>query len=153
MYYTLYNPSNLLQVKVASFAALAGLFTQLWLMVILVYISIVADFYLGYRLSKKVKKEIPGSIASGKIESGKWWHTIIKARDATIVIALLYLFDLFILRSESYYLSRIAAGFIAGAEVLSMIENMAYLYRWARFLRKYVKNKIEKHTAFNIDEP
>ncbi|MDR2130556.1 MAG: phage holin family protein [Odoribacteraceae bacterium] len=152
MYYTLYNPDNFQQARVASLTAVAALLSDLWILIAIVYISIAIDFYLGYSLSRKVKRENPASITSGKLESAKWWHTIIKARDASLVIGVLYLFDLFIIRSGNFYLSRLGAGFIIGAELLSMIENLAYLYRWARFFRKYVKNKIEKHVNINIDE-
>jgi hypothetical protein len=152
MYYTLYNSTNTLQPKVASLTAIAALFTELYLLLAVVYLSIVIDFFLGYTLSKKVKNEIPGSTASGKLESSKWWHTIVKVRDASLVLGLAYIFDLFILQSENFYLSRLAAGFIAGAELLSVVENLAYLYPWAKFLRKYVKNKIEKHLDIDIDE-
>lgn len=152
----LYKITNLtgLQAKFATLFSLFALFSNFLVLLGVTYAFIVADFYFGYRLSKKVKKINSNAIASGKLESCKWWHTIIKGKDAAIFIALAFLADKYIFHSGDLICSLTVTGFVCGAEFWSMLENYAYISdaKWAKWLRKYVKNKAEKHLGFNISE-
>lgn len=151
MFYQVITHTSGLQAKFATVASLCAIFIDVWILIGVAYIFIVADFYLGYRLSKKVKKQNPHALASGKLESCKWWHTIVKGKDAAMFIALMYLADKFIFMGETAICQRTVTGFICGAEFWSMLENEAYISdaKWAVWLRKYVKNKAEKHLGIN----
>lgn len=154
MFYQILTHTSGLQAKFAAIVAMLSLFGNFWILLGVTYAFIIADFYFGYRLSQKVKKENPGAISSGKLESCKWWHTIIKGKDAAIFIALTYLADQFIFRWETPVCALTVTGFICGAEFWSMLENKAYLSdtKWAVWLRKYVRNKAEKHLGINPEE-
>lgn len=153
MFYQIVTHTSGIQAKFAVVTSLLSVFVDIWLLIGVTYAFILADFYLGYRLSKKVKRMNPHAISSGKLESCKWWHTIIKGKDAAIFIALMYLADKFIFLGETAVCQRTVAGFICGAEFWSMLENEAYISdaKWAVWLRKYVKNKAEKHLGINIE--
>lgn len=93
MFYQVITHTSGLQAKFATVASLCAIFIDVWILIGVAYTFIVADFYLGYRLSKKVKKQNPHALASGKLESCKWWHTIVKGKDAAMFIVLMYLAD------------------------------------------------------------
>lgn len=151
MFYQAITHATGIQAKFAAIASIVSIYIDIWILIGVVYTFILADFYLGYKLSKKVKQQNQHAVASGKLESCKWWHTIIKGKDAAIFIALMYLADKYIFMGETAICQRTVTGFICGAEFWSMLENQAYLSdsKWAIWLRKYVRNKAEKHLGIN----
>lgn len=153
MFYQVITHTSGLQVKFATVVSILSIFGNFWILLGVTYAFILADFYFGYQLSRKVKKENPTATSSGKLESCKWWHTIIKGKDAGIFIALAYLADQFIFRWETPTCALTVTGFICGAEFWSMLENQAYISdrKWAVWIRKYVRNKAEKHLGINIE--
>lgn len=143
-----------MQAKVAGAFSLLALWSDLWVLMAVTFTFILIDFYYGYQLSRKVKRDNPSAKLSGKLESRRWWHTIVKLKDATLFIFMAYLADRYIIPFEKNYFACVVAGFIAGAEFWSMLENKAYLSdaKWATWLRKYVRNKAEKHLNINLDD-
>lgn len=106
---------------------------------------ILLDFYLGCRVSFKYNR---------KPESKKFWNTIVKMLEASLIIVCSHYIDFTIFKSVDLKLVEITSGAIVGTEFWSMFESLSDLYPkgpW-RILRKYIKKKGEKYLDITIND-
>ena len=106
------------------------------------------DMHYGYKVSKKF-----GRI---QFESNKFWKTVNKFTEATMIICGALLLDKFIFMTyESLSAVRIAAGSICFAETLSLLESLRALHpnAWlSKILSKVIKSKAEKYLDIELPE-
>ena len=129
-------------------ASLVALFAPAIPAVLTAFTFIVMDMHYGYKVSKKF-----GRI---QFESNKFWKTVNKFTEATMIICGALLLDKFIFMTyEELTAVRIAAGSICFAETLSLLESLRALHpnAWlSKILSKVIKSKAEKYLDINISE-
>ena len=129
-------------------ASLGALFAPAIPAVLTAFTFIVMDMHYGYKVSKKF-----GRI---QFESNKFWKTVNKFTEATMIICGALLLDKFIFMTyEELTAVRIAAGSICFAETLSLLESLRALHpnAWlSKILSKVIKSKAEKYLDINISE-
>ena len=129
-------------------ASLIALFAPAIPAVLTAFTFIVMDMHYGYKVSKKYGKV--------HFESNKFWKTVNKFTEATIIICGALLLDKFIFMTyEDLAAVRIAAGSICFAETLSLLESLRALHpnAWlSKILSKIVKSKAEKYLDIDISD-
>lgn len=109
---------------------------------------IIMDMHYGYKVSKKFGRT--------HFESNKFWKTVNKFTEATMIICGALLLDKFIFMTyESLSAVRIAAGSICFAETLSLLESLRALHpnAWlSKILSKVIKSKAEKYLDIELPE-
>lgn len=129
---------------IAFFASLINYFSPILHIELVMIIAIILDFILG--LWASYKRGIGW-------KSHKLWNTIYKLGFAPILVMLLFAMD-----NEMGFsfiqLHLIAAWFITGFEIWSILENMTYIsdHKVFRLLKKLMRDKIEKKTGIDLDE-
>lgn len=129
-------------------ASLVALFAPAIPAVLTAFTFIVMDMHYGYKVSKKFGKV--------QFESNKFWKTVNKFTEATMIICGALLLDKFIFMTyENLAAVRIAAGSICFAETLSLLESLRALHpnAWlSKILSKVIKSKAEKYLDIDISE-
>ena len=129
-------------------ASLVALFAPAIPAVLTAFTFIVMDMHYGYKVSKKFGKK--------QFESNKFWKTVNKFTEATVIICGALLLDKFIFMTyEELTAVRIAAGSICFAETLSLLESLRALHpnAWlSKILSKVIKSKAEKYLEIDISE-
>ena len=129
-------------------ASLFALFAPAIPAVLTAFTFIVMDMHYGYKVSKKFGKV--------QFESNKFWKTVNKFTEATVIICGALLLDKFIFMTyEELTAVRIAAGSICFAETLSLLESLRALHpnAWlSKILSKVIKSKAEKYLDIDISE-
>ena len=129
-------------------SSLVALFAPAIPAVLTAFTFIVMDMHYGYKVSKKFGRV--------QFESNKFWKTVNKFTEATMIICGALLLDKFIFMTyEELAAVRIAAGSICFAETLSLLESLRALHpnAWlSKILSKIVKSKAEKYLDINISE-
>ena len=129
-------------------SSLVALFAPAIPAVLTAFTFIVMDMHYGYKVSKK--------FGNAHFESSKFWKTVNKFTEATLIICCALLLDKFIFMTyEDLAAVRIAAGSICFAETLSLLESLRALHpnAWlSKILSKIVKSKAEKYLDINISE-
>ena len=129
-------------------SSLVALFAPAIPAVLTAFTFIVMDMHYGYKVSKK--------FGNAHFESSKFWKTVNKFTEATLIICCALLLDKFIFMTyEELAAVRIAAGSICFAETLSLLESLRALHpnAWlSKILSKFVKSKAEKYLDINISE-
>lgn len=129
-------------------ASLCALFAPAIPAVLTAFTFIVMDMHYGYKVSKKFGKV--------QFESNKFWKTVNKFTEATMIICGALLLDKFIFMTyEELAAVRIAAGSICFAETLSLLESLRALHpnAWlSRILSKVIKSKAEKYLDIELPE-
>lgn len=123
---------------------LAGTFSPLWLILLLLLLLVLSDAFLGCKVS----------VANGiKCQSRRFWKTLRKFGWCGAIVWFANRIDTDILKSFDAHLVEFFAGAIAGVELWSIIENLAALYPdgpW-KILNKFIKSKGEKYLDITID--
>lgn len=129
-------------------ASLVALFAPAIPAVLTAFTFIVVDMHYGYKVSKKFGKK--------QFESNKFWKTVNKFTEATVIICGALLLDKFIFMTyEELTAVRIAAGSICFAETLSLLESLRALHpnAWlSKILSKVIKSKAEKYLEIDMSE-
>lgn len=129
-------------------ASLIALFAPAIPAVLTAFTFIVMDMHYGYKVSKKFGKV--------QFESNKFWKTVNKFTEATMIICGALLLDKFIFMTyEELAAVRIAAGSICFAETLSLLESLRALHpnAWlSKILSKVIKSKAEKYLDIDISD-
>lgn len=129
-------------------ASLIALFAPAIPAVLTAFTFIVMDMHYGYKVSKKFGKV--------QFESNKFWKTVNKFTEATMIICGALLLDKFIFMTyEELAAVRIAAGSICFAETLSLLESLRALHpnAWlSKILSKVIKSKAEKYLDIELPE-
>ena len=129
-------------------ASLCALFAPAIPAVLTAFTFIVMDMHYGYKVSKKFGKV--------QFESNKFWKTVNKFTEATVIICGALLLDKFIFMTyEELAAVRIAAGSICFAETLSLLESLRALHpnAWlSKILSKVIKSKAEKYLDIELPE-
>lgn len=129
-------------------ASLVALFAPAIPAVLTAFTFIVMDMHYGYKVSKKFGKK--------QFESNKFWKTVNKFTEATVIICGALLLDKFIFMTyEELTAVRIAAGSICFAETLSLLESLRALHpnAWlSKILSKVIKSKAEKYLEIDMSE-
>lgn len=129
-------------------ASLIALFAPAIPAVLTAFTFIVMDMHYGYKVSKKFGKV--------QFESNKFWKTVNKFTEATMIICGALLLDKFIFMTyEQLAAVRIAAGSICFAETLSLLESLRALHpnAWlSKILSKVIKSKAEKYLDIELPE-
>lgn len=129
-------------------SSLVALFAPAIPAVLTAFTFIVMDMHYGYKVSKK--------FGNAHFESSKFWKTVNKFTEATLIICCALLLDKFIFMTyEDLAAVRIAAGSICFAETLSLLESLRALHpdAWlSKILSKIIKSKAEKYLDINISE-
>lgn len=129
-------------------SSLVALFAPAIPAVLTAFTFIVMDMHYGYKVSKKFGRV--------QFESNKFWKTVNKFTEATMIICGALLLDKFIFMTyEDLAAVRIAAGSICFAETLSLLESLRALHpnAWlSKILSKIIKSKAEKYLDINISE-
>ena len=129
-------------------SSLVALFAPAIPAVLTAFTFIVMDMHYGYKVSKK--------FGNAHFESSKFWKTVNKFTEATLIICCALLLDKFIFMTyEELAAVRIAAGSICFAETLSLLESLRALHpnAWlSKILSKIIKSKAEKYLDINISE-
>lgn len=112
------------------------------------YCFILVDLYYGYKISRKCGKK--------EFESCKFWCTINKLFESTLLITLALLLDkYFFMTYEELVAVKVAAGTICFAETLSLLESLKALHPNAllsKILAKVIKSKAEKYLDVDISD-
>ncbi len=127
-------------------AALFALFAPIAPLIICTLLFIAIDFISGILADRKMARN------EGRqwfFESGRAWHTILKAGLAIVALGMSWLIDSCILQFLHLNLAQLFAGFTCGIELWSFLENAAQLsdaplFRW---LRQFVHRRIRKEVA------
>lgn len=129
-------------------ASLFALFAPATPAVLTAFTFIVMDMHYGYKVSKKFGKV--------QFESNKFWKTVNKFAEATMIICGALLLDKYIFMTyENLSAVRIAAGSICFAETLSLLESLRALHpnAWlSKILSKVIKSKAEKYLDIELPE-
>ena len=129
-------------------SSLVALFAPAIPAVLTAFTFIVMDMHYGYKVSKKYGRT--------HFESNKFWKTVNKFTEATMIICGALLLDKFIFMTyEELAAVRIAAGAVCCAEVISLLESLRALHPDAlisRILAKIIKSKAEKYLDIDISE-
>lgn len=129
-------------------ASIIALFAPAIPAVLTAFTFIVMDMHYGYKVSKKFGKT--------HFESNKFWKTVNKFTEATLIICCALLLDKFIFMTyENLAAVRIAAGSICFAETLSLLESLRALHpnAWlSKILSKVIKSKAEKYLDIELTE-
>ena len=129
-------------------SSLVALFAPAIPAVLTAFTFIVMDMHYGYKVSKK--------FGNAHFESSKFWKTVNKFTEATLIICCALLLDKFIFMTyEDLAAVRIAAGSICFAETLSLLESLRALHpnAWlSKILSKIIKSKAEKYLDINVSE-
>lgn len=129
-------------------SSLVALFAPAIPAVLTAFTFIVMDMHYGYKVSKKYGRT--------HFESNKFWKTVNKFTEATMIICGALLLDKFIFMTyEELATVRIAAGAVCCAEVISLLESLRALHPNAlisRILAKIIKSKAEKYLDIDISE-
>ena len=106
------------------------------------------DMHYGYKVSKKYGRT--------HFESNKFWKTVNKFTEATMIICGALLLDKFIFMTyEELAAVRIAAGAVCCAEIISLLQTLRALHPDAlisRILAQIIKSKAEKYLDIDISE-
>ena len=129
-------------------SSLVALFAPAIPAVLTAFTFIVMDMHYGYKVSKKYGRT--------HFESNKFWKTVNKFTEATMIICGALLLDKFIFMTyEELAAVRIAAGAVCCAEIISLLESLRALHPNAlisRILAKIIKSKAEKYLDVDISE-
>ena len=129
-------------------ASLVALFAPAIPAVLTAFTFIVMDMHYGYKVSKKF-----GRI---QFESNKFWKTVNKFTEATMMICGALLLDKYIFMTyEQLTAVRIAAGAVCCAELISLLESLRALHPEAvisKILAKIIKSKAEKYLEVDLSE-
>ena len=129
-------------------SSVAALFAPAIPAVLTAFTFIVMDMHYGYKVSKKFGRV--------QFESNKFWKTVNKFTEATMIICGALLLDKFIFMTyEELSCVRVAAGAVCCAETLSLLESLRALHpnAWiSKILAKVIKSKADKYLDINIDE-
>ena len=129
-------------------SSLVALFAPAIPAVLTAFTFIVMDMHYGYKVSKK--------FGNAHFESSKFWKTVNKFTEATLIICCALLLDKFIFMTyEELTAVRIAAGAVCGAELISLLESLRALHPNAlisRILAKIIKSKAEKYLDIDISD-
>lgn len=129
-------------------ASLVALFAPAIPAVLTAFTFIVMDMHYGYKVSKKF-----GRI---QFESNKFWKTVNKFTEATMMICGALLLDKYIFMTyEQLTAVRIAAGAVCCAELISLLESLRALHPKAvisKILAKIIKSKAEKYLEVDLSE-
>lgn len=126
-------------------AGIASVFMPVAIPIVICIGLMLWDMYLGCKVARKNKK---------KIESWKVWGTVNKLLQASGLVIAGFLLDTYIVPSFSLHLTEIFAGVIAGAELMSIAENLYTIDPtgpW-RIFGKIIKSKTEKYLNITIDK-
>lgn len=121
-----------------------GSFSPLWVILLLLLLLILADAFLGCKVSRQHKI---------KCESRRLWKTLRKFGWCGAIVWFANRIDIDIFVSFDAHLVEFFAGAIAGVELWSIIENLASLYPdgpW-KILNKFIRSKGEKYLNITID--
>lgn len=149
--------STISMLKAAFASGYKGLLTTIS-SILLIFVPIKAIFFIvggliiydainGYLVSRKCGQP--------KIESNKLWKTILKLKNAFVLIGATYLFETFIIQTPIFHLTQIVSGIVCGTEIISLMESYCELNkdkRLTRILLKIVKAKGEKYGIHLTDE-
>lgn len=129
-------------------SSLVALFAPAIPAVLTAFTFIIMDMHYGYKVSKKYGKT--------HFESNKFWKTVNKFTEATMIICGALLLDKFIFMTyEELAAVRIAAGAVCCAEIISLLESLRALHPNAlisKILAKLIKSKAEKYLDIDITE-
>ena len=129
-------------------SSLVALFAPAIPAVLTAFTFIVMDMHYGYKVSKKYGKT--------HFESNKFWKTVNKFTEATMIICGALLLDKFIFMTyEELAAVRIAAGAVCCAEIISLLESLRALHPNAlisKILAKLIKSKAEKYLDIDITD-
>ena len=129
-------------------SSLVALFAPAIPAVLTAFTFIVMDMHYGYKVSKK--------FGNAHFESSKFWKTVNKFTEATLIICCALLLDKFIFMTyEELTAVRIAAGAVCGAELISLLESLRALHPDAiisKILAKIIKSKAEKYLDIDISD-
>ena len=129
-------------------SSLVALFAPAIPAVLTAFTFIVMDMHYGYKVSKKYGRT--------HFESNKFWKTVNKFTEATMIICGALLLDKFIFMTYTELAAvRIAAGAVCCAEIISLLESLRALHPNAlisRILAKIIKSKAEKYLDIDISE-
>jgi hypothetical protein len=129
-------------------SSLVALFAPAIPAVLTAFTFIVMDMHYGYKVSKKYGKT--------HFESNKFWKTVNKFTEATMIICGALLLDKFIFMTyEELAAVRIAAGAVCCAEIISLLESLRALHPDAlisKILAKLIKSKAEKYLDIDITD-
>lgn len=129
-------------------SSLVALFAPAIPAVLTAFTFIVMDMHYGYKVSKKYGRT--------HFESNKFWKTVNKFTEATMIICGALLLDKFIFMTYAELAAvRIAAGAVCCAEIISLLESLRALHPNAlisRILAKIIKSKAEKYLDIDISE-
>ena len=129
-------------------ASLVALFAPAIPAILTAFTFIVMDMHYGYKVSKKF-----GRI---QFESNKFWKTVNKFTEASMLIAGGLLLDKYIFMThESLTAVRIAAGSICFAETISLLESLRALHpnaHLSKILSKVIKSKAEKYLDIDLSD-
>lgn len=129
-------------------ASLVALFAPAIPAVLTAFTFIVMDMHYGYKVSKKFGRT--------QFESNKFWKTVNKFTEATMMICGALLLDKYIFMTyEQLTAVRIAAGAVCCAELISLLESLRALHPKAvisKILAKIIKSKAEKYLEVDLSE-
>ena len=128
-------------------SAVCALFAPAIPVIVTAFAFIFADTYYGYKVSTKY---------GHKFESNKFWHTVRKLRDATILICLAVLLDKHVLMTyETLTSAKVAAATVIVAEIISLAESFRALHPNAllsKILSRVIKSKAEKYLDVDLSD-
>lgn len=129
-----------------------ALFAPLKISVICALTFIMVDFLLGFQVYRKCMKQQGAKVT---IESNKLWKTVLKCRDAILLICGAFILDTHVIPSVNLHFVEFVAGVICGSEFVSWIENMATLRPndpIFKILKRVIRNKSEKYLDTKLDD-
>lgn len=112
------------------------------------YCFITADLYYGYKVSKKYGQK--------QFESHKFWNTVNKYTEATVLICLaLFLDSNIFMTYQELSAVKVAAGSVCIAEGISLLESLRALHpdsTLSKLLAKIIKSKADKYLDVDISD-
>lgn len=112
------------------------------------YCFITADLYYGYKVSKKYGQK--------EFESNKFWKTVNKYTEATVLICLALFLDKNIFMTyQELSAVKVAAGSVCIAEAISLLEALRALHPKSiisKLLSKVIKSKADKYLDVDITD-
>ena len=133
---------NIYEFLLIAACAAAEYFVPVKELLTLVFVFISIDFFLGVWAARR---------RGEGIKSVRIWDTVFKTIFALMLVMLGYAFDNNIVNLK---LSRIAAGFICGIELWSILENMSYISNSPMFdlFRKVISDKVKENTGIDLEK-
>lgn len=118
---------------------------------------IFADCFTAWRLDKRVAAAFPNKVrkgSGGKFKSSHFAKVLFTLIKCYVLIILAFLVDVYIMRSSSETLTRIAAGAIIGWQTWSILENESSCNgsRWAKLAQKILVDKTERHFGIDLSD-